>query len=152
MSDTPGQRPDGPPDRPADATSPLPTAEHRAAADTPATDTPPPAEQPPATPPPAAPAPVAGEPAEPGRFRRFAGARATQLVAAGLVGLLVGGLAVGLIEGRDHRDGGPAAVREYRGPGGPAGPGDRGPRFERDFRGGPDRELPRRGDGESQPG
>jgi hypothetical protein len=149
MPDTPGQHPDSPPDRPADATTPLSTPAQPAAA-----DTSPPAEQPPTTPPPpATPVPVAAEPAGPGRFRRFAGARATQLVAAGLVGLLLGGLAVGLVDNaRDDRDGGPAAVREHRGPGGPFGPGERGQRFERDFRGGPDRDVPRRGNGDSQPG
>jgi len=160
MPDIPGQRPDGP----ADATTPPPTPERPAAAEAlpsetpaaPSAAAPSAAGQPPTNPPPANPAPAAAQPAgptPPGRFRRFAGARATQLVAAGLVGLLLGGLAVGLIDNsRDHRDGGPAAVREYRGPDGPGGPGDRGPRFDRDFRGGPDRDAPRRGNGESQPG
>lgn len=41
--------------------------------------------------------------AEPGKVRRFAGHRATQLVGAGLVGLLIGGGAVALFD-RDDRE------------------------------------------------
>jgi hypothetical protein len=77
--------------------------------------------------------------------RRFAGHRATQLVAVGLLGLVLGGGIVGAIAADrfDHR-GGPGQVRVYeRGDRGPdrgergdrfeqRGPfGDRGDRFER---------------------
>jgi hypothetical protein len=76
--------------------------------------------------------------------RRFAGHRATQLVAAGLLGLVLGGGIVGAVAANrlDHR-GGPGHVRMYdrgdrgqdrggfeqRGPFGDRG--DRGDRFER---------------------
>ncbi|MEU0878420.1 hypothetical protein ABZ345_07490 [Lentzea sp. NPDC005914] len=78
-------------------------------------------------PPAAAPVPPAA-PARPGRARRFAGHRATQLVAVGLLGLVLGGGIVGAIAANrmDHR-GGPGHVRMYdRGP----DRGDRGDRFE----------------------
>lgn len=70
-------------------------------------------------------APVA--PARPGRARRFAGHRATQLVAVGLLGLVLGGGIVGAIAANrfDHR--GPGHVRMYE-------RGDRGP--DRGDRGG----------------
>ncbi|CAM3882081.1 hypothetical protein KIPE111705_29780 [Kibdelosporangium persicum] len=75
-------------------------------------------------------------PRTPGRFGRFARHRATQLVAAGLAGLVIGGGAVALID----RDG--PRGRDYygyhqfdRGPRG-NGPGwDQRP--DRDFRDGP---------------
>lgn len=75
-------------------------------------------------------------------MRRFAGHRATQLVAVGLLGLVLGGGIVGAIAANrfDH-DRGPGHVRMYdRGDRGPdrfeqRGPfndrGDRGDRFER---------------------
>lgn len=78
-------------------------------------------------------------------MRRFAGHRATQLVAVGLLGLVLGGGIVGAVAANrlDHR-GGPGHVRMYdRGDRGPdrgqdrggfdqRGPfGDRGDRFER---------------------
>ncbi|MCP2199847.1 hypothetical protein [Lentzea flava] len=95
----------------------------------------------PAAPHAAAPIPPPAPPAAPGRFRRFAGHRATQLVAAGLLGLVLGGGIVGAIAANrvDHR--GPGHVRVHdRGDRGPdrfeqRGPfsdhGDRGDRFER---------------------
>ncbi len=70
-------------------------------------------------------------------FRRFAGARATQLVGVGLIGFILGGGIIGTAVGLASRDGGrpdrPGFSREYRGghDGGPHrdfrdGPGDRG--------------------------
>ncbi|MBB5854354.1 hypothetical protein ACFQ05_13670 [Amycolatopsis umgeniensis] len=70
-----------------------------------------------------------------GGFRRFVGHRATQLVAVGLIGFLLGGgiigTAVGLAVAR--HDDRPGISRDHRGPGGPGahrdfrdGPGDRG--------------------------
>ncbi|MFD4673642.1 hypothetical protein ACFWNN_28220 [Lentzea sp. NPDC058450] len=104
-----------------------------------------------AEPPPAA-APVPPvPPARRGRVRRVAGHRATQLVAVGLLGLVLGGGIVGAVAANrgDHR-GGPGHVRMYergergpdrgdtnRGPGdrfdqrGPFGEGRPGDRFER---------------------
>ncbi|MFD9705848.1 hypothetical protein [Lentzea sp. NPDC059081] len=120
---------------PQQPTAAQPTAEHAAAA-------------PPPPPPPAAGVPVTAVPAQPGRVRRFAGHRATQLVAVGLLGLVLGGGVVGAVAANrfDHR-GGPGHVRMYergdrgpdrggadqRGPFGDRGPdrGDRGDRFER---------------------
>ncbi|MBM7862701.1 hypothetical protein [Lentzea nigeriaca] len=106
---------------PADASAtpgPQPAAEQPAAAGPQAPAAPQAAAQ---VPPPAAPAP-------PGRVRRFAGHRATQLVAAGLLGLILGGGIVGAIAANrfDHR--GPGHVRVHdRGP----DRGDhRGDRFE----------------------
>ncbi|MEU3627353.1 hypothetical protein BS329_27030 [Amycolatopsis coloradensis] len=72
-------------------------------------------------------------------FRRFAAARATQLVAVGLLGFILGGgvigTAVGLAVGR-HGDR-PGIAREHRGPDGHGahrdfrdGPGDRGWRHD----------------------
>ncbi|PWK86436.1 hypothetical protein C8D88_105485 [Lentzea atacamensis] len=64
-------------------------------------------------------------------MRRFAGHRATQLVAVGLLGLVLGGGIVGAVAANrfdDHR--GPGHVRVYeRGDRGPDR-GDRGDRFE----------------------
>jgi hypothetical protein len=94
----------------------------------------------PPAPPAATPAPPAAVPASRGRARRFAGHRATQLVAVGLLGLVLGGGIVGAVAANRFDDrGGPGHVRMYeRGPDrGPAhgdqrGPfGDRGNRFER---------------------
>jgi hypothetical protein len=111
---------------PDQATTPLP-------ADAPATPGQQPApEQPAATaagPPPAAAAPIpsAAAPARPGRARRFAGHRATQLVAVGLLGLVLGGGIVGAIAANRADRHGPGHVRMYdRGP----DRGDRGDRFE----------------------
>ncbi|MFC3897557.1 hypothetical protein ACFOWZ_39290 [Lentzea rhizosphaerae] len=132
-----------------------PTAEQPAApaAGQPAAETPAPAAataaEAPAAPHPAAATPSVAAPARPGRVRRFAGHRATQLVAVGLLGLVLGGGIVGAVAANrlDHR-GGPGHVRMYdRGDRGPdrgqdrgqdrggfeqRGPfGDRGDRFER---------------------
>lgn len=93
------------------------------------------------TPPPAA-QPVAAQPvATPKKsgFRRFAAARATQLVAVGLLGFILGGgvigTAVGLAVGR--HDDRPGISRDHRGPDGHGahrdfrdGPGDRGWRHD----------------------
>ncbi|EMD30111.1 hypothetical protein [Amycolatopsis azurea] len=90
--------------------------------------------EPPAGPPPGW-VPPQQAPPEKGGFRRFAGHRATQLVAVGLLGFLLGGgiigTAVGLAVAR--HDDRPGISREHRGPGGPGmhrdfreGPGDRG--------------------------
>lgn len=93
-------------------------------------------------PPPAA-VPSAAVPAQPGRARRFAGHRATQLVAVGLLGLVLGGGIVGAVAANRFDDrGGPGHMRMYeRGERGPdrggdrfeqRGPfGERGDRFER---------------------
>ncbi len=129
---TPGQQPTS--ELPAAGQPATPAQEAPAAAT--AAEAPPP-------PPPAAATPVA---AGPGRVRRFAGHRATQLVAVGLLGLVLGGGVVGAVAANrfDHR-GGPGHVRMYergeRGPDrggdrfderGPFGDrGDRGDRFER---------------------
>lgn len=101
--------------------------------------------QAPAGPPPPPPAatPAVAVPVGPGRGRRFVRHRATQLVAVGLLGLVLGGGIVGAVAANrfDHR-GGPGQVRMYeRGERGPdrggdrfdqRGPfGDRGDRFER---------------------
>lgn len=137
---------------PDQATTPLPadasaTPGHQPAPDQPAATAaePPPAAAPAAAPAatPAAPIPSAAAPASRGRARRFAGHRATQLVAVGLLGLVLGGGIVGAIAANrfDHR-GGPGQVRMYeRGDRGPdrggdrfeqRGPfNDRGDRFER---------------------
>ncbi|HUQ60184.1 hypothetical protein [Lentzea sp.] len=132
---TPGQQP----------TVRQPTAPQPTAAQPEAAPQHPAAEHPAAAPPPpAAAAPVAVAPAAPGRVRRFAGHRATQLVAVGLLGLVLGGGIVGAATRFDHR-GGPGHVRMHergdRGPDrggdrsdrrGPFGDrGDRGDRFER---------------------
>lgn len=88
-------------------------------------------------------------PTGPGRGRRFVRHRATQLVAVGLLGLVLGGGIVGAVAANrsDHR-GGPGHVRMYergeRGPDrgderggdrfdqrGPFGEGRPGDRFER---------------------
>ncbi|MFD4643019.1 hypothetical protein ACFWN2_37315 [Lentzea sp. NPDC058436] len=140
---TPGQHPTA--ELPATA-APQPTTEQPAAAApaaASAAEPPPSAAQAPAGPPPAA-TPAAAVPA--GRGRRFVRHRATQLVAVGLLGLVLGGGIVGAVAANrhDHR-GGPGQVRMYergeRGPDrggdrfdqrGPFGErGDRGDRFER---------------------
>jgi hypothetical protein len=114
---TPGQQPA--PEQPA-AAQPHPAAPEPAAA-----------QAPPAAAVPAEPIPSAAAPASRGRVRRFAGHRATQLVAVGLLGLVLGGGIVGAIAADrfDHR-GGPGQVRVYeRGDRGPDR-GERGDRFE----------------------
>jgi len=114
-----------------------PAAPAASAADAPAGPPPPPA---------ATPAPPAAVPAPRGRARRFAGHRATQLVAVGLLGLVLGGGIVGAVAANRFDDrGGPGHVRMYergergpdRGPArggdqrGPFGEGRPGDRFER---------------------
>ncbi len=91
-----------------------------------------------AEPPPAAVPPHQSQlPLKKGGFRRFAAARATQLVAVSLLGFLLGGgiigTAVGLAVGR--HDDRPGISRHHHGPDGHGphrdfrgGPGDRGPR------------------------
>ncbi|WP_143091510.1 hypothetical protein [Lentzea albida] len=139
---------------PDQATTPLPAGAPAAApaeaSAAPAAATPAaaPAAETPAGPPPPPPAatPAAAVPAGPGRGRRFVRHRATQLVAVGLLGLVLGGGIVGAVAANrfDHR-GGPGQVRMYergeRGPDrggdrfdqrGPFGDrGERGDRFER---------------------
>lgn len=69
-----------------------------------------------------------------GGFRRFAGHRATQLVAVGLLGFILGGGIIGTAVGVASRGGDrPGFSREHRGHDGPGahrdfrdGPGDRG--------------------------
>ncbi|WP_340685889.1 hypothetical protein LCL61_05815 [Amycolatopsis coloradensis] len=87
----------------------------------------------------AAPPPVQQVPPRKGGFRRFAGHRATQLVAVGALGFLLGGGIIGTAVGLASRDGDrrPGISREHRGPGGPGmhrdfrdGHGDRGRRDE----------------------
>ncbi|KZB81671.1 hypothetical protein [Amycolatopsis regifaucium] len=82
----------------------------------------------PAGPPPGwVPAPQA--PPAKGGFRRFAGHRATQLVAVGVLGFLLGGGVIGTAVGLASRDGDrPGFSREHHGSAGPGG--------HRDFRGG----------------
>ncbi|MBE1499438.1 hypothetical protein H4696_006538 [Amycolatopsis lexingtonensis] len=75
--------------------------------------------------------PPAAAPRQSGGFRRFVGHRATQLVAVGVLGLLVGGGIVGGIAAASHhgpRDGRPGMHRQYSGPQGfdGRGPGFRG--------------------------
>ncbi|WP_370970015.1 hypothetical protein [Amycolatopsis sp. cg9] len=76
--------------------------------------------------------PPQAAPRQSGGFRRFVGHRATQLVAVGVLGLLVGGGIVGGIAAASHhgpRDGRPGIHRQYNGPGGHQdgrGPGFRG--------------------------
>ncbi|MEV6910292.1 hypothetical protein [Amycolatopsis sp. NPDC051071] len=86
-------------------------------AETPA-DAAPAASPPPAAAPPAAAVPPQ-QPPKKGGFHRFAAARATQLVAVGLLGFLLGGgiigTAVGLAVG-DRHDDRPGISREHRGP------------------------------------
>ncbi|WP_329790219.1 hypothetical protein V1227_39775 [Lentzea sp. DG1S-22] len=106
---------------PDQATTPLPA--DAAAGQQPAPDQP--AAEPP---PPAAATPSVAVPARPGRVRRLAGHRATQVVAAGLLGLVLGGGIVGAVaaDRSDHR-GGPGHARVHeRGDREP----DRGDRFE----------------------
>ncbi|SDZ40798.1 hypothetical protein SAMN05421504_11578 [Amycolatopsis xylanica] len=89
---------------------------------------------------PAGPPPVAGpppgyqaaypqQPREPGKFKRFAGHRATQLVAVGVLGLVIGGGIVGAATGFGHghgpRDGRAGIHRQHDGF--PGGPGFHGP-------------------------
>lgn len=65
--------------------------------------------------------PPQAAPRQQGGFRRFVGHRATQLVAVGVLGLLVGGGIVGGIAAASHhgpRDGRPGIHRQYNGPGG----------------------------------
>ncbi|MET9226527.1 hypothetical protein [Lentzea sp. NPDC003310] len=124
---TPGQQSTAElPAQPAAAPTPQqPAPPHPAPADTPAATS---AEAPagPPPPPPAA-TPSAAVPTPPGRGRRFVRHRATQLVAVGLLGLVLGGGIVGAIAANrfDHR-GGPGHVRMYdRGERGPDRGGDR---------------------------
>lgn len=74
-------------------------------------------------------APYPQQPPQPGRFKRFAGHRATQLVAVGVLGLVIGGGIVGAATGFGHgsgpRDGRRGVHRQYDGALG--GPGFRGP-------------------------
>jgi len=143
--------PQASPPAPDQATTPLPaeapaTTGQQPAAGQPAATA---AEAPPAETPttataatPAAPIPPAG----PGRARRFAGHRATQLVAVGLLGLVLGGGIVGAVAANRFDDrGGPGHMRMYeRGERGPDR-GDRGgDRFEQR---GPFNERGERGDG-----
>ena len=143
---------DDPRPAPDQATTPLPTDAAGAAGQQPAPDRPA-AEPPTAVPPPPAAAtpPAATSPAavpvRPGRLRRFAGHRATPVVAAGLLGLVLGGGIVGAVaaDRSGHRGGPPGHARVHeRGDRGPdrgdrggdrfeqRGPfGDRGDRFER---------------------
>jgi hypothetical protein len=134
---TPGPQPT--PEHPV-TPGPQSTAEHPAA----------PAPQSTSEHPAAAPIPPAAPVAGPGRVRRFAGHRATQLVAVGLLGLVLGGGIVGAVAANRLDHSGPGHIRMYdrgeRGPG-PApgrapdrggdrfdqrGPfNDRGDRFER---------------------
>ncbi|MFI6099984.1 hypothetical protein ACIA8G_30925 [Lentzea sp. NPDC051213] len=129
---TPGQQPTA--EQPAATSAEAPAA--------PATETSTAAEAPAAAPVPPAAAPVAAVPAGPGRVRRIAGHRATQLVAVGLLGLVLGGGIVGAIAANRFDDR-PGHVRMYE-RGGPdrgdrggdrfeqRGPfNDRGDRFER---------------------
>ncbi len=133
---------------PDQATTPLP-------ADTAATSGQPAAEQPAATAAEApsdpnqptataaeAPIPPAAAPVRPSRVRGFARHRATQLVAVGLLGLVLGGGIVGAIAANRFDDrGGPGHVRMHeRGERGERGPG----RF--DERRGGDRSEVRPGD------
>ncbi|WP_434441927.1 hypothetical protein [Lentzea sp. E54] len=111
---------------PDQATTPLP-------ADAPATPGQQPTQDQPAataaeTPPaPAAVTPSVAVPAGRGRMRRFAGHRATQLVAVGLLGLVLGGGIVGAVAANRFDDrGGPGHMRMYeRGERGPDRGGDR---------------------------
>ncbi|MEV7549616.1 hypothetical protein AB0N89_08340 [Amycolatopsis sp. NPDC089917] len=78
---------------------------------------------------PAEPPPVQRTPPEKGGFRRFVGHRATQLVAVGLIGFILGGGVIGTAVGLASRDGDrPGFSREHR--------GQDGPGAHRDFRGG----------------
>ncbi|MFS8095599.1 hypothetical protein LFM09_00505 [Lentzea alba] len=120
-SATPGQQPapeQPAPEQPAATAAEAPAATAAEAPATAATA----AEPPPA----AAPVPPAA-PVGPGRVRRFAGHRATQLVAVGLLGLVLGGGIVGAIAANRFDDR-PGHVRMYdRGDRGP----DRGDRGDR---------------------
>ncbi|MBE8518016.1 hypothetical protein ILP97_10955 [Amycolatopsis sp. H6(2020)] len=85
-------------------------------------------QQPPPTPPPGPPGPgqpyaawgpPQAAPRQGGGFRRFVGHRATQLVAVGVLGMLVGaGIVGGIAAGSHHgpRDGRPGVHRQYDGP------------------------------------
>ncbi|SDH18070.1 hypothetical protein SAMN05216553_11789 [Lentzea fradiae] len=107
---------------PDQTTTPLPAGEQPAAS---AAEAPPP--------PPAA-TPANAVPARPGRVRRFAGHRATGLVAAGLLGLVLGGGVVGAVAANRFDDRGP--VRMYdRGERGPDRFDERGPFRDRGDRG-----------------
>ncbi|WP_394617463.1 hypothetical protein JNUCC0626_49110 [Lentzea sp. JNUCC 0626] len=130
---------------PDQVTTPLPADATATPGQQPTAAEPPPA----AAPPPAAPLPPPPPPRRPGRVRRVAGHRATQLVAVGLLGLVLGGGIVGAVAANRFDDrGGPGHVRMYdrgergpdrgdRGPGdrfdqrGPFGEGRPGDRFER---------------------
>lgn len=118
-----------PADAPAQPGQQQPTAEQPTAAAPQAAGQPGPQstpEQPAAT---ASEAPAAATPAGPGRVRRFAGHRATQLVAVGLLGLVLGGGIVGAIAANRFDDR-PGHVRMHdRGDRWPDR-GDRGDRFE----------------------
>ncbi|MFD5091703.1 hypothetical protein ACFWMR_13950 [Amycolatopsis thailandensis] len=82
--------------------------------------------------------PAQQAPPKKGGFRRFAGHRATQLVAVGLLGFILGGGVIGTAVGLASRDGDwPGFSREHRGQDGPGahrdfhgGPGDRGWRHD----------------------
>ncbi|WP_181773129.1 hypothetical protein [Amycolatopsis pittospori] len=121
-------------EKPAETTAETPAA---APAGPPRSSTAPP----PTGPSPAAAVPPAAvQPPRKGGFRRFAAARATQLVAVGVLGFVLGGGIIGTAVGLASRDGGrhgdrPGFSREYRGPDGHGphrdfrdGPGERGPR------------------------
>ncbi|MFI7117727.1 hypothetical protein [Amycolatopsis sp. NPDC049868] len=91
-----------------------------------------PAETPAAAPagPPPGWVPAQQAPPAKGGFRRFAGHRATQLVAVGVLGFVLGGGIIGTAVGLASRDGDrPGFSREHRGPGGHG--------MDRDFRDGP---------------
>ncbi|MFJ8915679.1 hypothetical protein [Amycolatopsis sp. NPDC102389] len=94
-----------------------------------------PAETPAAAPagPPPGWVPAQQAPPKKGGFRRFAGHRATQLVAVGALGFILGGGIIGTAVGLASRDGDrrPGIAREHRGPGGHG--------MHRDFRDGPGR-------------
>ncbi|MFE0022070.1 hypothetical protein [Amycolatopsis sp. NPDC059021] len=106
------------------------TAEHAEQAPPGATPPPPAGGTPP--PPPGtwgAPA-AAAQPRQPGGFRRFVAHRATQLVAVGVLGLVVGGGVVGIVAAATHHDGkrpGIARMHHQRDGGGPRGHGNFGP-------------------------
>ncbi|QWF76758.1 hypothetical protein [Amycolatopsis sp. CA-230715] len=125
MSDKPEERPDEPtrpleepvPATPADSAEPTAPA---APAEPPAAEAPATASAaavPPQAPPPPAPAATA----PPGGFGRFVRHRATQLVTVGVIGLLIGGGGIALIESGSspHDRGGHHAFDHQRGGRGP---------------------------------
>ena len=137
---TPGQHPTAEPSAGAPAETPAAATAAEApaapaAAQAPAAAT---AAEAPAPAAAAAAPPSVAAPARPGRVRRFAGHRATQLVAVGLLGLVLGGGIVGAVAADrfDHR-GGPGQVRMHdRGERGPDRFDQRGPFGDRGDRGG----------------